>query len=245
MFSIVMIDDVDKDIKKVSEALKPLANTISYTFEAYTNMAEGRKALLAEKVDLLLLDLEFSSDKEMSISLLDQISPRIPVIIVSNLTHYQRQLQLKINVIGFISKARAEEQLIPMIFELLIAKRMIKRRDELVFPQEKGNGITQTFIVKNIVWIELVKFKEYAVHMKDGGVSVLTSISFDKLCREIKDRGIFTLTPATRFVIVNTEYLKEVYIAKNGRLIIKLLGTDIEFTVAQKYAWSFRGWYLE
>lgn len=115
MITIVLIEDNQQDINRITRALVPLQSVLPYNLRSFTSIENGKNFILHHNVQLVLLDLEFTLQKKTTIYLIDQISPEIPVLVVSNLTHYQRQLQLRANVVGFIPKAKIGDLLVRSI----------------------------------------------------------------------------------------------------------------------------------
>ena len=98
MVTIVLIEDDEKDISLITEILQPLKGFLNYELKSFMKIEQGKEYIAHHNVQLVLLDLEFTLQRKTSLYLINQISPSVPIIVVSNLTHYQRQLRLRANV---------------------------------------------------------------------------------------------------------------------------------------------------
>lgn len=70
-----------------------------------------------------------------------------------------------------------------------------------------------------------------------------SSISFSDLCKRIEDEKIIILQPISRNIIINTNYISDVTVLRNGRVNISLIGTEEELHVGKNYQMKFRDWY--
>ena len=197
-------------------------------------------------VQLVLLDLEFTLQRKTSIYLIDQISPSIPIIVVSNLTHYQRQLCLRANVVAFIPKAKMKDLLVRSIAEILCERDGGSHRPlDFLFPGATSSDIPEGVTIVDIRWIELSSFREYEVHLTSGDVRKIASCAFRDLVKAIKEQDATDLQPISRYQIVNKNYFTKVHQADNKRVTISLVGCNEDFHVGKNYAQVFRDWYME
>lgn len=243
MITIVQIDDEEKDIKRVADALHPLKKFMEYQLIHFTSLEAGLAYIRQQSVQLILLDLEFTLGNQSAIFAIDKIDPSIPIIVVSHLSHYQRQLQLKVNVAGFVPKALIEEQLVRSVMEVLSSKNLVARPTQFTFPPPRDGGIGQTFDLEEILYIKVYSFQEYTIFLANGQKVRRSSISFSELCKQIEDERITILQPISRNIIINTNYISEVTVLRNGRVSISMIGMEEELHVGKNYQMKFRDWY--
>lgn len=243
MITIVQIDDDPKDIQRVSDALSPLGMYMKYQLVHFTSLEEGLAYIRQHSTQLVLLDLEFTVGNKSAIFAIDKMDPSIPILVVSHLSHYQRQLQLKVNVAGFVPKALIEDQLVRSIIEIFSSKNLVARPSQFTFPPPHGVGIGQTFDLEEILYIKVYSFQEYTIFLSNGQKVRRSSISFSDLCKRIEDEKIIILQPISRNIIINTNYISDVTVLRNGRVNISLIGMEEELHVGKNYQMKFRDWY--
>lgn len=244
MINIVLIEDEEKDIKHIQNVLLSLKDTIDYELFTFQDIKAGLVYIQQHSVQLILLDLEFTLTKESALFYIDQINPAIPVIVVSHLSHYQRQLQLKANVGGFVSKGYLEDQLVRSIIEVLSSKKIVQRPSSFVFPGARGLA-GRAFDLSEILFVKVYVYEEYMVHRPNGTEVKVASLPFTELCKRIKSDGIVELQPISRNKIINTNYISEALLDRSGRVMISLLGYPEPFKVGPTYQKKFRMWYTE
>ena len=242
--NIVLIEDDARDIEKITHALIPLGNVIPYHLFPFQSINAGRKEVQKGNIDLILLDLEFTLAKESTIYLIDQIDPNIPIIVVSNLIHYQRQLRLKVNVSGFVPKTQLN-QLVPSIIELLTSRNLISRPSDYIFPVSHKDSIPEAIEIRDILYIDVFGYKEYKIYYRGGTNSIIKSVNFKDLCQDISSKNIRELQPIARNQIINVNYIKEAHLEKNGRVSLTLIGVNNEFHVGKNYTNLFRDRYVD
>ena len=245
MVTIVLIEDDEKDISLITEILQPLKGFLNYELKSFMKIEQGKEYIAHHNVQLVLLDLEFTLQRKTSLYLINQISPSVPIIVVSNLTHYQRQLRLRANVVAFIPKAKMKDLLVRSIAEVLCDINETSRPADFLFPAVSPSGIPEGFSIADFRWLELYAFREYEVHLTSGQVRKVASCTFKDLVKAIKDQDAADLQPISRFQIVNTNYIAKVYLQDNSRVTITLVGCNDEFHVGKNYAKLFRDWYIE
>ena len=245
MVNIALIDDDPKDIQKITTILTPLAKSLPYQLSSLTTLEQGQRYLKSHTIDLLLLDLEFAKAKSTSIYFLEELDSSVPVLIVSHLTHYQRQLNLKANVIGFIPKNKLETLLVPAVTDYLIPAKDASAPREFIFPASSREDIPVAFSVADILYIEIESFRTYRIHCTQKPDFVLSSVSFHLLCDELTKQKIRDLKPISRNQIININYIKEVHLEKNSRITLSLIGVPTVFTVGKNHTAYFRDWYVE
>ena len=175
MITIVLIEDEEKDIERIENALVPLKKFIEYQLVSFQEIKTGFGYIQRHHVQLILLDLEFTLANESAIFAIDKLDSSIPVIVVSHLSHYQRQLQLKPNVVGFVSKGYLEDQLVRSIFEVLCSKNIVQRPTSFIFPGSKGR-LGQEFDLSEILYIKVYVYSEYIIHKTNGAEIKVPSI---------------------------------------------------------------------
>ena len=242
MITIVLIEDEEQDINHIRNVMVPLKEMVEYELVAFQDLKSGLNYILLHPVELVLLDLEFTLSNESAIFSIDKIDPAIPIIVVSHLSHYQRQLRLKTNVVGFISKGYLEDMLVRSIFEVLCSKNILKRPSTFVFPGQRGL-LGEAFNLSDIVYVKIYVYGEYTLQKRNGTEVHVSSIPFSELCEKIKTDGATELQPISRNTIINTNYISDVFVERNGRVMISLLGCSIPFRVGKNYQKKFRSWY--
>ena len=246
MINIVLIEDDEKDIRKISEILKPLGEFLSYELHSFSSIELGKNYIVHSNVQLILLDLEFTLLRKTSIALIDQTDKTIPIIIVSNLTHYQRQLSLQANVVCFIPKAKMDRLLVRSVAEVLCDKKHERPEPiDFFFPTGSFSEIPEAIPIADIRWIDLSSFREYSVHLTSGTTKIIKSSTFKDVVQALKDQAITSLQPISRNQIVNTQYIGKVYLEDNCRVSLRLVGSDNYLHVGKNYAETFREWYIE
>lgn len=242
MINIVLIEDEEKDIRFIQDVLLPLKKTIDYELIPFQDIKTGLVYIQQHSVQLILLDLEFTLTNESAIFYIDQINPLIPIIVVSHLSHYQRQLQLKANVVGFVSKGYLADQLVRSIIEILSSKKIVHRPTSFVFPGRKGLA-GRAFDLSEILFIKVYVYEEYIIHKPDTKEIMVASLPFSELCKKIESDGIVELQPISRNRIINTNYISEVLIDRSGRVMISLLGYPESMKIGPTYQNKFKSWY--
>ena len=246
MINIVLIEDDEKDIQKISDTLIPLGEFLSYDLHSFSSIELGKDYIVHSNVQLILLDLEFTLLRKTSIDLIDQIDPAIPIIIVSNLTHYQRQLSLRANVVSFIPKVKIDRLLVRSIAEVLCDKNHERPEPaDFFFPANSFSEIPEAVSIADTRWIVLSSFREYSVHLTSGITKTIKSSTFRDVVQALKDQGISSLQPISRNQIVNTKYIGKVYLEDNSRVSLRLVGSDTYLHVGKNYTDTFREWYIE
>ena len=243
MITIVQIDDEQKDIDRVATALQPLKCYLEYQLISFLSLESGLSYIRQNSVQLVLLDLEFTIGNKSAIFAIDRMDPSIPIIVVSHLSHYQRQLQLKVNVAGFVPKALIEDQLARAVMEVFSSKKLVSRPTQFTFPPARGGGIGQTFDLEESLYFKVHSFQEYDIFLANGQKTRRASLSFAELCKRIEDEKNTILQPISRNTIININYIAEVTVLRNGRVTVLLIGRSEELHVGKHYQMRFRDWY--
>ncbi len=245
MISIVLIEDDKKDIASITNLLQSIYDDYPYTLYSFTDIDQGKNFILGHEIQLVLLDLEFTSLNKTSIYLLDQVDPSVPVIIISNLTHYQRQLRFRANVVGFIPKAKMTSLLVRSVVETLNLKNNIFKPIDFYFPTMTPTEVPEGITISDIRWIDLASFRKYDIHMISGQTRHLVSRSFKDVVLAIKEQGVSDLQPISRNQIINMNYIKKTYLEYNGRVTLQMVGCTEQFHVGKNYTQMFRDLYIE
>lgn len=152
MKHLVLIDDSVSDAAEIHTLL---TTALPCEFHHFLDLKEGLLYVKTHPIDLLLLDLEFTEANLTASSFIDDIAPSIPILIVSNLSHYQKPLSAKINVKGFISKSHLNKDLLAFVRKILgLVDQPINIRKEFVFPSPNSKHISEAITVKDIRYIE-------------------------------------------------------------------------------------------
>lgn len=242
MFRILLIEDNEKDIERIRKALHSVG--FAYELTPYMKIEDGERYLREKSPELILLDLEFTLAKKTSIYLIDRISENTPIIVVSHLVHYQRQISLKKNVIGFVPKHKLEDRLVNAIKEAFVSEKKLEKPKEYVFPTSKGSA-TMAFDIEKILSIDMVRYKVYDVRLHTGEtIENVKSVSFSELCMDLKKRNITDLQPISRNQIINCNYIRDVGVEKNGRVSLWLVGRKERYSVGKNYQEEMKEKYL-
>ena len=89
MISILLIEDNPRDAERVTSILESNPTIKDKYSLTHMSTVEGSISYLMDNTpDLILMDLEMSDEHTTTMSILDQISSDIPVIVISHLSHY-------------------------------------------------------------------------------------------------------------------------------------------------------------
>lgn len=241
MKHFVLLEDSYQDASLIQDCLADLQPSLPHTLIHFDNLHAGLNHISSNTVDLLLLDLEFTLANMTAASIIDDIPSSIPILVVSHLTHYQKPLSLKMNVKGFIHKANLSTSLvsaIKKIFDVAIAAN--ERPREFIFPAIKSSHIPESILVRDIRYIEFQNRKNYTVHLVDGTLKTLQSVSFNDLCKQLILQKTESLCPVNKNQIINIDYIKSVHKMENGRLEVELVNLPLlKFHVGSKHQKPF------
>lgn len=229
MKHIVLIDDSRKDAREIKSILTKLPQDTPYEFRHFLNLQKGLQHIHSHPVDLLLLDLEFTKMNVTATFFVDNIPPTIPILIVSNLSHYQKPLSLKTNVKGFINKSHLSIDLLTFVqknLRLLDTSTDIKKK--FVFPSPNINHISEAVILSEIRYIEFSNKNTYTIHLTNGTTKNIVSLPFFKICALLDKQNIDYLLPITKNQIINLNYISSISKSKNGRYKIQLVNLPEE-----------------
>ena len=234
MKNIVLIDDSKSDAEEIHTLL---TEALSCDFHHFLDLREGMFYVKTNPVDLLLLDLEFTEANLTASSFIDDIAPSIPILIVSNLSHYQKPLSVKINVKGFISKSHLDRDLLTFVRKNLEpTDPSLNIRKKFVFPSPNSKHVSEAITVNDIRYIEFSNRQIYTVHLVDGTFKHVYSLPFSEICSSLLSENIDCLCPITKNQIVNLNCVNSITKSINGRLQIKLVNLpDMVFHVGKKH----------
>lgn len=237
MKHIVLIDDYQPDADEIQSILAKFPDDILYDFHHFLNLKKGIQYIRSHPVDLLLLDLEFTQQNVTAASFVDRIPVSIPILIVSNLSHYQKPLSLKTNVKGFINKSHLSSDLLPFVQKnlgLLDTSTDIKKK--FVFPSPNINHVSEAVILSKIRYIEFSNKNTYTIHLTNGRTKNIVSLPFFKICALLDKQKIDYLLPITKNQIINLNYISSISKSKNGRYKIQLVNLPkTEFHVGKAH----------
>ena len=223
MITILLIEDDDRDAAKIKNALHALDIDTEYSLVLLNSIAKAIPYLETKQPDLILLDLEMREEKTTTLNLLDRIDQKIPIIIISNLLHYQKPSLKYQNVRDFISKKHLDKRLPNCILQILFPSKN-REPDKIVFPTRKKTHVAESFPIYKISFIELIKRDEYNVYFTSGNIFTIKSVSFKDLIQSLQSHHIYSLRPVSRNEIININYIS--YIGRNisGRIELTLVG---------------------
>ncbi len=226
MISILLIEDNPRDAQRVTSILRSNPTIKDKYSLTHMSTAEGAISYLMDNTpDLILMDLEMSDEHTTTMSILDQISSDIPVIVISHLSHYQKPSLKHGNVYNFIPKSCLEDRLVGSILQTL-APRKGSEPETISFPVKNMNSISERFSVYKISFIQLVGRSVYEVYLTDGNVQTVHSVLFKDLTRYIKNQHIDSLRPVSRNEIININHISKIKKTPAGRVELYLLGYE-------------------
>ena len=224
MKHIVLIDDSNKDASEIKSILAKLRQDIPYEFRHFLNLQKGLQHIHSHPVDLLLLDLEFTKMNVTAAFFIDNIPPSIPVLIVSNLSHYQKPLSIKTNVKGFINKSHLSVDLLTFVQKNLgFPEKSTDIQKKFVFPSPNINHISEAVSLSEIRYIEFSNKHTYTIHLTNGTTKNIISLPFFRICSLLDEQNINYLLPITKNQIINLNYISSISKSPNGRYEIKLV----------------------
>ena len=183
-----------------------------------------------------MLDLEFTSENRSAVSIIDDLPIELPIIIISNLSHFQKSLSSKINIQRFISKENMNTELLPYVLKSLgISNLTESQSKEFIFPAANSKYISESVNVNNIRYIEF-REKKYKAYMIDGSCRTIYSLPFRDICNLLLTGGFSTLRPVTKNQIINIDHIRTISKADNGRIEITLINLpEKKFFVGNKH----------
>ena len=145
------------------------------------------------------------------------------------------------NVKGFIHKANLTSSLVSAIKKIFdVAITINERPREFIFPAIKSSHIPESILVRDIRYIEFQNRKNYTVHLIDGTLKTLQSVSFNDLCKQLILQKTESLCPVNKNQIINIDYIKSVHKMENGRLEVELVNLPrLKFHVGSKHQKPF------
>lgn len=237
MKQIVLIEDSAIDTLEITNLLTKISEKLPYTLKHFHDLNSGFQYIASNKVDLLLLDLEFTAENRSAVSIIDDLPIELPIIIISNLSHFQKSLSSKINIQRFIFKENMNTELLPYVLKSLgISNLTESQSKEFIFPAANSNYISESINVNNIRYIEFRDRKIYKVYMIDGLCRTIYSLPFRDICNLLLAGGFSTLRPVTKNQIINTDHIRTISKADNGRIEITLINLpEKKFYVGNKH----------
>ena len=221
---ILLIDDDLQDLKRTKEILDSMQAEVPHVCICLQDIRSAESYLNTNIPDLMLLDLEFQKEHMTSVYLLGDISPEIPVIIISNLLHYQRSLTQRINVKGFIPKSRLDVQLPDAVLQVLKPRKTIP--DAVIFPAASTSSMAESISIRRIIWLEQVGRRSYRVYLNDGKDLEVKSVPFTELLKSFASQRIEDLKPVSRGQMINTGYIHDIFRERNGRIFIAMVSRE-------------------
>ena len=237
MKQIVLIEDSAIDTLEITNLLTKISEKIPYSLKHFYDLDLGFQYITSNKVDLLLLDLEFTSENRSAVSIIDDLPIELPIIIISNLSHFQKSLSSKINIQRFISKENMSIDLLPYVLKSLRISNLTESQSkEFIFPAANSKYISESVKVNNIRYIEFRDRKIYKAYMIDGSCRTIYSLPFRDICNLLLTGGFSNLRPVTKNQIINTDHIRTISKADNGRIEITLINLpEKKFFVGNKH----------
>ena len=240
MKTILIIDDFKTDALKIQESLSNIQNDVKFKLKYTAKLQEGIRYLQTNMVDLILLDLEFTKENVTAASVLGKFPNELPIIIVSNLVHFQKPLNLKANVKGFIPKS--ELHLLPAcVLEILIPSHSSEHNIKtLIFPPRNQYQLAEGIRIEDIRFIDFYDRNVYQIHLTNGSSKEIVSLPFKHICKLIESQNITCLQQISRNEIINTNYISSISKLTNGRIEITLVNLPSrKFYVGRKHKEQF------
>lgn len=246
MKRIVILDDSTDDLRLMEKEIHKIGD-YDFSISTVSSVEELLETDL-DQTDLLLLDIEMRDQKITTLPLLDHLPKTLPVILVSNLSHYQRMTSHEITVKAFVPK----DMLDPMLRESIIAVFSAKQKDRVyeevfAFPAYSGflSGIEKSsarHYVREIRYVDIEGRNRYKLHLTNGKTEYISSAPFHFVCDELKKQRISSLRPVSVGKLINARYIATINKQYNGRYVISLVGDDnLQFNLSQKY----ESWYKD
>lgn len=245
MNKIVLIEDSNTDAFEIISILRNSDTFSSFKIKHFSTLRSGLNHLKANPVDLLLLDLEFTDENITATSLIDEIPRLIPILIISNLSHYQKPLSYKINVKGFISKSHLSHDLLPYIEKTLGTLQAPSAvPTKFLFPSPNSKYISESIVLNEIRYIEFSNRQIYTIYLIDGSIKIVHSLPYRDICSQLTHQNIECLCPITKNQIINMNYISSITKSENGRYQIKLVNLpDKIFNVGVKHQTNFKSFF--
>ena len=244
MKTILIVDDVKADAIKMKNMILSQHNKEKYIFKYIDNLFNCIRFLHIHKVDLILLDLEFTEQNITAASFLNEFPSDIPIIIVSNLIHFQKPLSLKINVKGFVPKSQLQSlpNTILEVFQPFLSAS--KTPTVFVFPPSKHTLFPEGIRIADIRFIEFSTRNTYHIHLTDGTCKKINSVPFKTICSLIKTQNITCLQQVSRNEIINANYISTIAKLNNGRIEVTLVNLPTrKFCIGKKHEKNFEIFY--
>lgn len=232
---IVLIEDDPCDAEAILKLLSPAIQQEDVSIERLSTLESAELYFRNHHPDLVLLDLEFTNEKTTSIYLLQDILVNVPVIVVSHLSHYQKQISQQIDVRAFIRKDAMSQYLLHSVERVLFPTQHyeIKR---INFPSPTIHSLSESMLIRDISYIEKTGRTTYEVYTVSGKIVLIRSVYFADLCDELKKQHITLLQPVSRNQIINTACIKTISRTPKGRIFIELINyPDKQFNVGKGY----------
>ena len=221
MITLLLLEDDPRDAEKIKNALETFDEHI---LKITTTLADATKYLQENpKPDAILLDLEMKAERTTSLHLLDQIDESVPVIVISNLLHYQKSSLRHKNVRDFISKVHLDSRLSDCLSRVLVPKSNFKPVS-IIFPACKSTHIAESVSIHKIVFMELIGRNEYTIYTSDGHLLTIKTLSFKELLSYLQAKHADSLRPVSRNEIININHISRIGRNASGRIELTLIG---------------------
>lgn len=241
MKTILIVDDIKADALKMKDMVLSQHDKNKFIFKYTDNLFDCFRFLQIHKVDLILLDLEFTNKNITAASFLNEFPADIPIIIVSNLVHFQKPLSLKVNVKGFVSKSQLHDlpNIISEIFQPFPST--IQTHKVFIFPPSKHNPFPEGIRIADIRFIDFFARSTYQIHLVDGTCKEINSVPFKTICSLLQSQNISCLQQVSRNEIINTNYISTITKLNNGRIELTLVNLpNRKFCIGRKHESNFR-----
>ncbi len=224
----LIADDNLQDIDLILHILKIFESAhydLSFDTVCVHSLKELETVLCQSSFDLLTLDLGFESEGSSSISLIEKLPSGLPIIIISNLSHYRQSLIVKKNIRGFILKSAAEREL-PLLLEQLYLKRTIPLDEEKFFfpSSDSGKDCRPSFSTDYIRYIYHLGRRNYEITFVDGTRTELHSSTVAAVRSALQEQHTRAIVPISQNEFVNITLIKSIRKRRDGRIEIRLIG---------------------
>ncbi len=241
----ILIATEDSSISdRITQVLSSFSNDhhdISFDIYSVHSLSDLKRQVNQDSFDLLMIDIEFEAEGTSSIGLLETFPATLPIIIVSNLTHYEKVLSLLLNVIGFVPASQITAYLPFLLKQLFIGFSTGIDQEMFSFPVSKNASIENPYQTSRIRYILHTGRQHYRITFTDNEVCEITSSPVYVIRSALKKQGIKTIVPLSQNEFVNINLIKSIYKRRDGRYVVRLIGEpDIERVISPQFLSGFK-----
>lgn len=244
MKHILILDDTLADIQIIKHCLEKSRYATQFSVIQGTAIEDYLRLSKQVPIDLLLLDLEFTSANTTSISFMQLFSPELPIIIVSHHSHYQHLLNSTGRISGFIPKSALDDMLVPVVEKTLGYSTQIPE-ESFVFPIAKS-GIAYKIPTKEVRFIQKTGRTKYEIHTISGKSVSIEASTWNDMLTALKKQNIITLKPVSQGYIININCISSIEKERSGLYKITLVNLPhLPFTLSPKFEGLFKNFLFQ